>query len=111
MDPILRVSSFTDIGGSWAEQSIDETYRFGIAGGYKDGSFQPNSQITREEAVKMINGMLYRGPLTGVEASYPDNRSGRWSFGHVEEATRTHTYKINEDGSETMIKYIPEDLW
>ena len=59
----------------------------------------------------MINGMLYRGPLTGVQASYPDNLLGRWSFGHLEEATRTHTYKINEDGSETMLKYIPEDLW
>lgn len=59
----------------------------------------------------MINGMLYRGPLTGAEPSYPDNRLDKWSFGHVEEATRTHTFKINEDGSETMLKYIPEDLW
>lgn len=111
MNNVLRISSFTDIEGSWAEQSIDETYRFGFLSGYKDGSFQPNSQLTREEAVKMINGMLYRGPLTGVEASYPDNRLGRWSFGDLEEATRTHTYKINPDGSETMLKYIPEDLW
>ncbi|MCM3134413.1 Ig-like domain-containing protein [Paenibacillus polysaccharolyticus] len=111
MNNILRISSFTDISGSWAEQSIDEVYRFGFLSGYKNGSFQPNSRLTREEAVKMINGMLYRGPLTGVQASYPDNRMGRWSFGHLEEATRTHTYKINEDGSETMLKYIPEDLW
>ncbi|WP_340018814.1 Ig-like domain-containing protein [Paenibacillus sp. FSL H3-0457] len=111
MDPILRISSFTDIEGNWAEQSIDEVFRFGIVSGYKDASFQPGSQITREEAVKMINGMLYRGPLTGAEPSYPDNRLNKWSYGHVEEATRTHTYKINEDGSETMIKYIPEDLW
>ncbi|WP_342571489.1 Ig-like domain-containing protein [Paenibacillus sp. FSL R5-0749] len=111
MDHILRISSFTDIEGNWAEQSIDEVFRFGIVSGYKDASFQPGSQITREEAVKMINGMLYRGPLTGAEPSYPDNRLDKWSFGHVEEATRTHTFKINEDGSETMLKYIPEDLW
>ncbi|WP_145045057.1 Ig-like domain-containing protein [Paenibacillus xylanexedens] len=111
IDPILRISSFTDIEKNWAEQSIEEVFRFGIVSGYKDGSFQPGGQLTREEAVKMINGMLYRGPLTGVEPSYPDNRQDKWSFGQVEEATRTHTYQINEDGSETMIKYIPEDLW
>ncbi|MGN7414617.1 Ig-like domain-containing protein [Paenibacillus sp. SAF-068] len=111
MDHILRMSPFTDIEGNWAEQSIDEVFRFGIVSGYKDASFQPGSQITREEAVKMINGMLYRGPLTGAEPSYPDNRLDKWSYGHVEEATRTHTYKINEDGSETMIEYIPQDLW
>ncbi|WP_128104189.1 Ig-like domain-containing protein [Paenibacillus sp. DCT19] len=111
IDPILRISSFTDIEKNWAEQSIEEVFRFGIVSGYKDGSFQPGGQLTREEAVKMINGMLYRGPLTGVEPSYPDNRQDKWSFGQVEEATRTHTYQINEDGSEMMIKYIPEDLW
>lgn len=111
IDPILRISSFTDIEKNWAEQSIEGVFRFGIVSGYKDGSFQPGGQLTREEAVKMINGMLYRGPLTGVEPSYPDNRQDKWSFGQVEEATRTHTYQINEDGSETMIKYIPEDLW
>jgi hypothetical protein len=46
-----------------------------------------------------------------VEASYPDNNADRWSFGDVEECTRTHTSKLGKDGSEIMIEYIPEPLW
>lgn len=108
---MLRISPLTDISGNWAEQSLDELYRFGIVSGYGDDSFRPNNPITREEAVKMINSMLYRGPLEGADPSYPDNLVDKWSFGQVEEATRTHISKFNADGSETMTEYISEPLW
>lgn len=111
MTDILRISPLKDTSGNWAEQSLEELFRFGIVSGYADGSFHPNNLITRAEAIKMINGMLYRGPLNGAEPSYPDNHSGTWSFGHVEEATRTHISRFNADGSETMIEFIPEPLW
>lgn len=111
MKDIMRISPLTDISGNWAEQSLDELYRFGIVSGYGDDSFRPNNPITREEAVKMINSMLYRGPLNGAEPSYPDNLVDKWSFGQIEEATRTHISKFNADGSETMTEFISEPLW
>lgn len=107
----LKVSPLTDIAGNWAEQPLEELYRFGIVSGYGDGTFHPDNTITRAEAFKMINGMLYRGPLDGAEPSYPDNLIDRWSFGQVEEATRSHISKFNADGSETMTEFIPEPLW
>lgn len=111
IDSIIKLSQFSDTSNHWAEASIEEIFRFGIVSGYGDNSFKPDQQLTREETFKMINRMLYRGPLTAVEPSYPDNNKDNWSFGDVEETTRTHAFKLNEDGSETMINYIPEPLW
>lgn len=65
---------------------------------------------------KITNWMCIACPigqiiLLYVEPSYPDNRTIKWSFGQVEKATITRTYKINEAGSETMIVFLPKDLW
>lgn len=59
----------------------------------------------------MINRMLYRGPLTGVEQSFPDSPKTHWAFGEIEEAVRTHSYRYISEGVEVMIEYIEEALW
>lgn len=107
----VLVQHFKDLAGHWAEAAIEEIYRYGIINGYNDGTFQPDKAITREETIKMVNQTLYRGPLKGVKPSYPDNLETNWSFGHIEEATRSHTSKYNQDGSETLLVYTPEELW
>lgn len=102
---------FTDLSGHWAEANITEIYRYGIIKGYEDNTFRPNNTITREETITMVNQMLHRGPLTKVKPSFPDNLESNWSFGHVEEATNTHKSFYNENGSETLVKIIPEGIW
>jgi choice-of-anchor A domain-containing protein len=107
----VLIHNFKDLAGHWAEASIEEIYRYQIINGYKDGTFMPDKTITREETIKMVNQMLYRGPLKGVKPSYPDNLVTNWSFGHIEEATRSHTSKYDTDGSENLLIYTPEELW
>jgi uncharacterized repeat protein (TIGR01451 family) len=95
---------FTDIEGHWAANFIEEIYRFNIIKGYDDGTFKPNNKIKRSEVVTMFNRMLYRGPLTGVESSFPDVKKTHWAHGHIEEASRDHKYKRDEAGNEVIVK-------
>ncbi|MBC9784636.1 tandem-95 repeat protein [Heliobacterium chlorum] len=93
---------FKDIEGHWAAKDIEEIYRNHIINGYPGNLFKPNDKISREETVTMVNHLLGRGPLKGVEALFPDVSPDHWSFGQVEEAAHTHHFARNNDGSETM---------
>lgn len=51
---------FTDTTEHWAKGYIHTLETLGIISGYKDGSFRPDAQVTRAEAVVMINRALGR---------------------------------------------------
>ncbi|MBO9599089.1 MAG: S-layer homology domain-containing protein, partial [Cohnella sp.] len=59
-------SRFEDTAGHWAQAIIEASLAAGIVEGYPDGSFKPNNQLTRAEAVVIINRMFHRGPLYGT---------------------------------------------
>jgi len=47
---------FTDVAGHWAEIFIEELFDQGITGGYPDGTYRPENQVTRAEmAVFLVN--------------------------------------------------------
>ena len=48
-------SSFTDISGHWAEAEIERAATLGWINGYEDGTFRPDAEITRAEAMTLIN--------------------------------------------------------
>ncbi len=95
-------SSFNDVTNHWAHGNIEEVTRYKIAKGYDDGAFRPQKNIARQEAVVMINRLLFRGPLTNVSNSFPDMTSVHWAFGDIEEAVRTHNLLMDEKGIEVM---------
>ena len=45
----------TDISGHWAESQISNWFDKGLAEGYPDGTFKPDSTITRAEFAAMVN--------------------------------------------------------
>lgn len=102
--------NFLDLIGHWAGDMIEDIYRNKIAQGYADGSFKPDQNIVRSEAVTMINRLMYRGPLHGAEQSYPDVPQDHWAFGDVEESTRSHDAIRNADASEQLIRHIDATL-
>ena len=104
-------STFSDITNHWAQGNIEEVARYKIAQGYDDGAFRPQKNITRQEAVVMINRLLFRGPLTNVTNSFPDLIGDHWAFGDVEEAVRSHSLVMDENGIEVMSKHIDEPIW
>ncbi len=99
---------FSDIAASWARSTIEEVYRYGIINGYSDGTFRPNSSISRAEAVTMINRMLFRGPVTTDIELFSDVSTDDWFYGHVIEASKSHEYTINDDSSESVTEWIED---
>lgn len=101
---------FIDTEGHWAGDAIEALYRGKFLAGYADGTFKPNEHILRSEAVTLINRMLFRGPLQGLEPLFPDVSEDHWAFGDIQEATISHEAVRNSDGSETWLNNIEDDV-
>ncbi|QTB23914.1 S-layer homology domain-containing protein [Lysinibacillus sphaericus] len=97
--------TFKDTKGHWAQWIIEAIRAAGIINGQSDGSFAPNEPVTRAQAIVMMNRMLERGPLQGVTSpSFQDVKETHWAFEEIEEAAKTHTYVIDQDGNEKLSK-------
>ncbi|MGG2056249.1 S-layer homology domain-containing protein [Lysinibacillus pakistanensis] len=97
--------TFNDTKGHWAQWIIEANRAAGIINGRQDGSFAPDEHLTRAQAVIMMNRMFERGPLHGVTApSFPDVKATHWAFKEIEEAAKSHSFVIDEDGNEQLSK-------
>lgn len=67
--PVSGGNGFSDVkAGSWYEKAVQWAAREGIVGGYGDGRFGPNDDITREQAVTILCRYLRcRGVEPGEE--------------------------------------------
>ena len=92
--------SFLDSGSHWARTFIEEAYRNQIVSGYADKSFLPNKAVTRAEAVTILDRMLFRGPLKAQKSIFKDIDSSHWAYGYIQEASRDHSYCMEDDGGE-----------
>ena len=95
--------AFPDIEGHWAEEYINLVAEKGWANGYPDGTFKPQQNITRAEAVKIVNLMLNRKierediPEGINEFADIENH---WAYTHLVEASNNHEVENNNDGYE-----------
>jgi len=81
-------SAFTDserIGG-WAKRAVDLAVQAGIVAGYEDGSFRPDSPITRAEmAVAIAHALKSQVDIHGVATGFADDTDiPGWAKGAVE---------------------------
>lgn len=107
---------FTDISGHWAEKYIADAVAKGWIAGYEDGTFRPEQNITRAEAMTIINRMLNRfvneKGLHKDAVLWPDNSEDAWYYYAVEEATNSHDYVRQSDGVyETWTAMRPNRDW
>ena len=47
-----------DISGHWAEQSIERWYETGLVQGFEDGTFRPDSPMTRSQLAVVLSNLL-----------------------------------------------------
>lgn len=108
--------SFTDIKGHWAEKYIERAAELGWIKGFEDGTFRPDTYITRAQAMTMINRVLNRIPeensdlLAGVN-TWPDCNPGDWFYLAVQEATNSHDFKHKAGNYETWTELTKNPDW
>ena len=108
--------SFTDIQGHWAEKYIERAAELGWIKGFEDGTFRPDTYITRAQAMTMINRVLNRIPedesdlLPGMNV-WPDCNPGDWFYLAVQEATNSHDFEHKAGNYETWTGMNKDPDW
>ena len=108
--------TFSDIQGHWAEKYIQRAAELGWIKGFEDGTFRPDTYITRAQAMTMINRVLNRIPedesdlLSGMNV-WPDCNPGDWFYLAVQEATNSHDFEHKAGTYETWTKLMKNPDW
>ena len=108
--------TFSDIQGHWAEKYIERAAELGWIKGFEDGTFRPDTYITRAQAMTMINRVLNRIPedesdlLPGMNV-WPDCNPGDWFYLAVQEATNSHDFEHKAGNYETWTKLMKNPNW
>ena len=73
---------FADAQSHWARDHILAAYRSGWAQGYPDGTFRPDADITRAEAVAIVNRAIGRDRslYEGYTMKFSDVPQRAWHF-------------------------------
>ncbi|MBE6932667.1 MAG: hypothetical protein E7464_04745, partial [Ruminococcaceae bacterium] len=108
--------SFSDIYGHWAQKEINIAANNGWVLGYVNGEFKPDQDISRAEAMAMVNRVLQRIPqgqedLLPEMVTWPDNMdTTKWYYLTVQEATNSHGHERKPNGYEvwTELKEVPD---
>ena len=113
--------AFNDVSRSaWYADCVQAAVDMGLVDGYPDGGFHPNSNITRAEAVTIVNRVLNRAPhedhlLDEDEMNvWPDNVYGAWYYADMQEATNSHDYdwiRVSGERVEEWTEKLPERDW
>ena len=112
---------FTDIADHWAKDYINKAAEAALINGFSDGTFRPNQNITRAQAMAIFNRVLGRAPendhlLPGEMITWPDNMDkNAWYYANMQEATNSHEYRIEYDADgepyEVWTKLLPVRDW
>lgn len=108
--------TFSDIQGHWAEKYIQRAAELGWIKGFEDGTFRPDTYITRAQAMTMINRVLNRIPedesdlLPGMNV-WPDCNPGDWFYLAVQEATNSHDFEHKAGSYETWTRLTKDPDW
>ncbi|MBQ3262560.1 MAG: S-layer homology domain-containing protein [Oscillospiraceae bacterium] len=100
--------NFKDLAGHWAAANIRNAAANGWVNGYPDGTFRPDQNVTRAEAVTMVNRMLGRNPsvltTTAGMKTFSDNDPAEWYYIAIQEAANGHDYVRGDDGHEMWLR-------
>ncbi len=71
---------FTDTNGNWAQEAIDKAYAQGIIKGYEDNTFRPAADVSRAEAVSMVNRTFNIKKAGDVKNPFTDISPSHWAY-------------------------------
>ena len=112
-----KSATFSDVIGHWAAKEIGIAYANEGIKGYPDGTFKPDQNITRAEAMTMINRVLERKPespadlLTNMNKWTDNMDTSKWYYLDVQEATNSHGYTRKTFNYELWRQMLPDPDW
>lgn len=87
---------FSDIEGNWAAADINKMYASGIIGGYPDGTFRPDNEISRAEFVAILVKAFH---LEGQSNSVFPDTAEHWAKDYISIAAASNIVKGYSDTS------------
>lgn len=112
-----KSATFSDVIGHWAAKEIGIAYYNDWIKGYPDGTFKPDQNITRAEAMTLINRVLERKPespadlLTNMNKWTDNMDTSKWYYLDVQEATNSHAYTRKTFNYELWRQMLPDPDW
>ena len=107
--------TFSDVPeGYWGYEALKNAVHRGWLAGYPDRSIKPENNITRTEAILVLNRMLGRSPdknainNAGRILQFLDVPYGYWAYYDIMEASVPHEHSAAEDGSEVWTSFTPK---
>jgi hypothetical protein len=70
-------ANYSDTGSHWASAAIEKWSGYGVLNGNADGTFAPNSDMTRAEAAQVFVNLL-KLPEASETATFGDLPEGKW---------------------------------
>lgn len=84
----ILYAEFTDIGGHWGEQVIQQAAEIGIIKGRSDTQFDPDGEVTCAEFTVMCVRALNQETTIGDEDSFSDVTKNDWFYTEIESAVQ-----------------------
>ena len=112
-----KSATFSDVIGHWAAKEIGIAYYNDWIKGYPDGTFKPDQNITRAEAMTLINRVLERKPespsdlLSDMNVWTDNMDTSKWYYLDVQEATNSHSYTRKTFNYELWRSMLPDPDW
>lgn len=112
-----KSATFSDVIGHWAAKEIGIAYYNDWIKGYPDGTFKPDQNITRAEAMTLINRVLERKPespadlLTNMNKWTDNMDTSKWYYLDVQEATNSHAYTRKTFNYELWRQMLNDPDW
>ncbi len=100
----VKEKSFSDIRGHWAKDYIQSGVSQGYLSGYENGTFKPDSAVTRAEFCKMANNAL--GVTQTASINFKDVSSSDWYYSEVRRAVASGYISGYEDNTFRPNAYI-----
>ena len=106
--PQTKRNAFPDVEGHWAVGYINSVAEKGWVSGYPGGAFMPENNLTRAEAVSVLNRMLNRRietqDIPAWASGFDDLPADHWAYAAIIEASYGHEFERKPNGFELWIK-------
>ena len=84
---ILRMASFKDLPNDyWAKDSIENLATLKMIGGYPDGNFKPEKNISRAELTALLIKSKSSATPEGTDTKFKDVNKKNWASYYISES-------------------------